>query len=366
MHKNSFLFLLLFTFLIKSCSPKEQPITKKEAIEFAKKLEYTIARRSSNMLDSVLYLPAFARRVANEFGVTYDRTLASQVSSAILKMKFGRETIKSLGKEGTFEFLQHYEKNKRHHIIFRLFADAGLNYYDLELIKFKNQIKAADIFMLTTGENWSKTLAQTMIVFAKHENKKQGKAAVKYLDHLEEIKALIKEKQFENAKKYYDRLPEDFKKEKVFMIMNISICAGLGNDLHKAALVQLESNFPNDASTQLFLMDSYLLDEDYDHALTAVDVIDSAVKIDPLLNFFRGNICSQKEDYAAAVGYYELLKKQKPEFADGIIELINGYFMLGENEKAKNLIVEYQFNKKFKQEKLQTIKSLYPDLVSDL
>jgi hypothetical protein len=71
-----------------------------------------------------------------------------------------------------------------------------------------------------------------------------------------------------------------------------------------------------------------------------------------------------KNDHAAAIVYYELLRKQKPGFADGIIELINSYIMTGENDKAKKLIAEYSANKKFDQAKLETIKMLYPGFVS--
>jgi uncharacterized protein YcbK (DUF882 family) len=38
--------------------------------------------------------------------------------------------------------------------------------------------------------------------------------------------------------------------------------------------------------------------------------------------------------------------------------------MTGENDKAKKLIAEYSANKKFDQAKLETIKMLYPDFVS--
>jgi hypothetical protein len=360
--KRSPLFLFLALSFIISCSPKEQPITEKEALDFAQKLELSVAKKSSNILDSIFYVPVFARRVANQSGETYNIKFVREVSGAILKMNLGKEILRSMGKTGTYEFLRHYEKDKHHHIVYRLFADDGLNYYDIELVKYNNEIKASDIFMLTSGEPLSKTLAHTLMLFTKHENEKKGKAT-QYQDHLREIKALIREHQFEDAKKYFEKLPASFKREKIFMIMNISICSNLGNDLHKQALVQLESKFPNDPSTQLFLIDSYLLDKDYDHALKAVNIIDSSVKIDPFLNYFRGNICSQKNDHAAAIVYYELLRKQKPGFADGIIELINSYIMTGENDKAKKLIAEYSANKKFDQTKLETIKMLYPDFV---
>jgi tetratricopeptide (TPR) repeat protein len=361
--KRRSLFLFFALSFIIGCSPKEQPITEKEAINFAQKLELSVAKKSSNMLDSIFYVPVFARRVANQSGETYNIKFVREVSGAILKMNLGKEILRSMGKTGTYEFLKHYEKDKHHHIVYRLFADDGLNYYDIELVKYNNEVKASDIFMLTSGESLSKTLAHTLVLFAKHENEKKGKAT-QYQDHIREIKALVREHQFEDAKRYYDKLPSSFKKEKIFMIMNISICSKLGDDLHKEALVQLESKFPNDPSTQLFLIDSYLLDKDYDHALKAVDIIDSSVKIDPLLNYFRGNICSQKNDHTAAIVYYELLKKQKPGFADGIIELINSYIITGETDKAKKLIAEYSANKKFDQAKLETIKMLYPDFVS--
>src|SRR5688500_5841959 len=174
MHKNSLLFLLLFTFLIEGCSPKEQPNTKKEAIEFAKKLEYTIAKRSSNMLDSVFYAPAFAKRIANHSGIKYNSKFVNNVSDAMHNLKWGKDIIRSMGKEGTYEFVRHYEKNQHHHAIFRLFSDEGFNYYDFELVKFNNQVKAVDIYVFSLGEDISKTFANTMNIFEKYEKEKQG------------------------------------------------------------------------------------------------------------------------------------------------------------------------------------------------
>ena len=58
--KRSPLFLFLALSFIISCLPKEQPITEKEALDFAQKLELSVAKKSSNILDSIfmcLYLP---------------------------------------------------------------------------------------------------------------------------------------------------------------------------------------------------------------------------------------------------------------------------------------------------------------------
>ena len=67
------------------------------------------------MLDSIFYLPAFARRVANQSGETYNIKFVREVSGAILKMNLGKEILRSMGKTGTYEFLKHYEKDKGIH-----------------------------------------------------------------------------------------------------------------------------------------------------------------------------------------------------------------------------------------------------------
>jgi tetratricopeptide (TPR) repeat protein len=360
------LFLcFLFGLFLNACSPKEQKLSKEEAIAFSQKLQAAMARQSPNMVDSIFYIPVFAKRVADYGNIAFNGKLMSNVSTAILNAKWGKEILRSMGKDGSFEFVRHYEKEKRHHAIFRLYSSAGVNYFDFELVKYKDEIKAADIYVFTLGQNISESLAEVIDIFEKHEKNKEGQEKYQYQKHLKEIKALIRERQFQDAKKYFDKLPESFKKERLFMVMNITICSELDDDLYKAALVQLESKFSNDPSTQLFLIDSYILDKDFDHALEAIDVLDNAVKTDPLLNFLRGNIYAQKEDYSKAIFCYEQLKKDKPEFDDGIIELMNAYFTTGEVEKGKELVSEYQENKSLDQEKLGTIKMLYPQYVSE-
>ena len=362
--KQLFVFSI-FTLLLSACSPKEQKLSKEEAIDFAQKIQASMRKQSPNMFDSIFYIPVFAKRVAAYGNLTFSGKLMGEVSTAILKAKWGKEILRSIGKDGSFEFVRHYEKEKHHHAIFRLYCSEGINYFDLELVRFKDQIKAADMYVFTLGQNISEALADVIDVFDKHEKGKSGQLKYQYQNHLKEIKALVRERQFEEAKKYFDKLPESFKKEKLFMVVNITICSELDEDLYKAALVQLESKYPNEPSTQLFLIDSYIIDKDFDHALNAVDILDSAVRTDPLLNFLRGNIYAQKEDYSKAILCYEQLKKDKPEFDDGIIELMNAYFTTGEVEKGKELVAEYQANKSLSQEKLETIKMLYPQYVSE-
>lgn len=362
--KKLFLFFLI-TALLAACSPKEQILTKEEAIAFSQKLESAMARQSSNMLDSIFYIPVLAKRVAENSNLKYNAKLLGDVSTAMAKANWGKEILRTVGKDGSFEFVRQYDKANHQHALFRLYTAGGLNYFDIELVKYKNEIKAADIYVYTLGQNISETLGEVVGIFENHEKDKTGDGKFNYQKHLKEIKALMREKQFEQAKKYYEKLPESFKKERLFMVMNITICAEIDEDKHKEALTLLESKFPDDPSTQLFLIDSYLLDKDFDHALNAVDVLDSAVKIDPFLNFLRGNIYAQKEDYAKAIEYYELLKKEKPAFDDALIELMNAYFVSGDLEKGQALVAEYQANKKYDQDKLEIIKMLHPQYVSE-
>jgi hypothetical protein len=89
------------------------------------------------------------------------------------------------------------------------------------------------------------------------------------------------------------------------------------------------------------------------------------VKPDPMLNFYRLNICGCIPEYTRGFRYFKLLKKQKPEFTTGIVELIYHYKLKMENDKAEKLVAEYYANKNFGQQKQEAIKVLYPDLVPD-
>lgn len=71
----------------------------------------------------------------------------------------GSKIVEAISKEGSYELVRIYEKDSKQHMIFpRLYSDGSINYHDMELKRKKGDIKIADIFVYTSGENLSVTI----------------------------------------------------------------------------------------------------------------------------------------------------------------------------------------------------------------
>lgn len=356
---KTIVLLLLLPIYLLSCTPEEQPITKEEAIAFAQRLETSIANGHSQLFDSIFANQAFADHIAKEAGEAMDKSYVKGLVVALQEKKIGREMLKNMGSDATYEFLHHYEKDKHHHLLFRIYGDAGINYHDLELAKFDDRIGLADMFIYLSGENISKTFIRTTSLLANHAKQESEKKMLNVAKSIQNIRNLINQQQYAEANKLYEQLPEKIKEDKALQLMNLTVLAKLDQEKYKLALEVYNKYFGNDPAAQFGLFDSYFLNEEYDKALNVVNVLDGTVK-DPLLNYYRALIYTKMGDRENTIKYLELLNKQKPDFGDGALELIANYIATGENEKAENLLGVYRGNKKFDQKKLESLRYLYP------
>ena len=157
--------LLLFAIsllLLTGCSPakKEQPVSKQEATTFAQTIESGIKRKDYTTLDHVIDIDLFANEIIKAADIKNQSSFKEGIKQELNSNKLSTEIIKTLGKNGTYQFIKAYEKTGHQHIIFRLYGDGGLNYHDFELVKYADKISAKDIFIYITGEPLSKTMAQ--------------------------------------------------------------------------------------------------------------------------------------------------------------------------------------------------------------
>jgi hypothetical protein len=356
---RTILLLFLLPFLIWSCSPKEQPITKEEAVVFAQRLQTSIENGHSQLFDSIFKNQAFVDRIAKEAGDVVDKAYVKGLIDGLKQKKIGREMLKNMGNDATYEFLHHYEKDKRHHLLFRIYSDAGINYHDLELVKFDDRIGVADMFIYLSGENISKTFIRTTTLLADHARQQSENNMLNVAKAIQEIRSLVNAQQYAKANALYEKLPATFKDDKAIQLMNLTVLAQLDQEKYKKALDVYNKHFGQDPAAQFGLFDSYFLNEEYDKALNVLDVLDGSVK-DPLLNYYRALIYTQMDDRANAIKYLELLYKQKPAFGDGVLELIANYIETEDEAKAEMLLAAYRNNKNFDQQKLENLKYLYP------
>lgn len=352
----------LLILLLAACSEQEKPVTPEEALKMAQTLESGIKTRNAAKFNEAFDVEALLERMKKEAGFKVNIATVKSMADGFRSGQMGTELIRSIGKGGSYELVKQYEKDKKQHLIFRLFGtDGKMNYHDLELVKKKDKIKIADMYIYLSGENLSTTLAQTLAMMEdNYDNMSQSEKDK--ITNMKRIRKLLGEGKHEEANKLYQQLPEILKQQKVLKIVNIEIASELGNDAYMAAMEDYERSFPNAPNLCLMKIDACIIKKDYQGALKAVNQLDSLIDKDVLLDYHRGLINNLTEDKEAQLMYFERLVKNKPDFGPGILELIVHYMENKAPEKAAPLFKRYKASSNADKDQIEALNLMYPDL----
>ena len=162
MNRLFYACLLTSALYFCSCSMPEKPVSKEEALKLAHRIEYSAANHDYSVLNNIFDEKELSRRISGEAGLFMSKTLIKGAIKGLQQDQYGKTVLDAMGKEGSYELIKQYEKDKKQHILFRLSGDNGMNYHDYELVKRDDAIKAADVFIYMTGENISKTIADAL------------------------------------------------------------------------------------------------------------------------------------------------------------------------------------------------------------
>ncbi|MDR3713147.1 MAG: hypothetical protein P4L51_10060 [Puia sp.] len=360
----SFSLLSLFSLsstLFIACSPPEKPVSRQEAMELARRIEGAALHRNPGLLDNIIDEQAFAKRVVAESGKFWSSGLRESAIEGIRSAHFGGQVMQALGKSGTYQLVKQYEKDNRQHLLFRMYAGGSLNYHDLELMKKEEDVRASDVYIYLSGENLSKTLSQALMM-VQDNMKNMPKDEIEKINGITTVKTLLAQKDFVKAGKYYDEFPDNFKKEKMFQLIHIQICEGMGDSSYAKALGEYRSLFPHDPNMYLMMIDVYVLQKDYPKALEAVNKLDSMINKDPFQDYYRGLLYKLMGDTVRSRVYLERLHANMPGFGDGTIELIASYVKTGDLDKAVQLARRSRDDRSVSSEKMEMLRTFYPGL----
>ncbi len=174
------------------------------------------------------------------------------------------------------------------------------------------------------------------------------------------IRACLENAGYAKAGEYYDRFPPRLKNQKLFQLMHIRICQGMGNEPYVSALNEYNALFPNDPDMYLMMIDTCVLQKDYQKALQVVNKLDSSIDKDPFLDYYRGMMYNLMTNTTQSKTCLERLHVNMPGFGEGTVELIGIYLRTGEKDKAVKLFRESEGNRSVSPERLETLSKLYP------
>ena len=356
--RRSYVLLLFPALVLYSCSIPETPVTKAEALALGRRIERSAVNRDYTLLNNIFDEKALSRRISSEGGLFMSKDVIKGALEGFQQGQYGKAVIDALGKSGTYEMIKQYEKDKKQHILFRLYGDGNVNYHDYELVKRDEAIKAADVFIYISGENLSKTIADALQL----TNVNMPKEDIEKINKIKSIKSFMSRDENEKALEVYNELPDVVKKEKAYQMIHIRICSKLDNEKYVQALNEYRALYPKDPNMYLMMVDAYVLQKDYPMALESVNKLDSLIDKDPYQDYQRGLLYLLMKDTTKAQESFERLHVNMPKFRKGTVELMETYLYKDNTAKAIQLLKQARDSNYLDQENLETIYSYHPDL----
>ena len=350
---------LLFISIFASCRPPEKPVTKQEALAFAKKIEVAAIEHNQNFLDNVIDQKYFAIVVLRESHQLFNPGLSKQAKTVIEELHVGQQIVSTTQKIGMFKLLRQYEKDSHQHLLFRYFADdADLNYYDFELTGGDQGVKADDLYVYSSGEELSDKITGSLLESGKDKSDED-----KQNDRLiADANQYLKGGNPDEAYSYYDQLPDKLKKEKTQQKLHIEIANKLGDSDYRAAVNEYKSIYPDDPYIYITI-----LRQGYKHlgdtaALDALNRFETFLPSDPFLDFYRGVIYQHLNNPAESRLAFYRFHSRWPLFGPVVGQLITNQMQAGHPDSAALLVTEAQRLNNITPEQLAAIKKAFPTM----
>lgn len=345
-----------------SCNPPDPPVSKQEAVDFAKRIERSVTQQNEKFLDNIFDEKRFTQRVLSEAHQRFNLSLATEAKTAITETHWGHQVVAATTGAGTYSLVHQYEKDGHQHLLFRLFQASGaINYHDFELVKTDQGVKAVDVYVYLSGEELSKILAESLVLVSDKLSDMTPDEQSKLL-HIKKINELVENGKADEAGQYFDQIPADLKKQRIFQQIHLRIASKLGDSIYLEALNEYKSSFPQDPNLYLLMLDAYVMEKDYPKALSAVNHLDSALHTDPFLDFYRALVYKLETDPARSRMALEHLHRNMPTFAKGTAELMDNYINAGFTDSAAILLKQAVADSSINPTQVEAIEQVYPNL----
>lgn len=243
-------------------------------------------------------------------------------------------TIAGLVKQSArFSLLRMREVEGQTRLIYRLLIPGGgVSYFEM---KVSPAMKVSDVYIFTSGEWLSETIRRLYLQSAAEASqglldKLKGKEQVflKNLPTLTGMQKALAAKDNAKVLELYKSLPEQLKKEKLFLTMRVQAALPVDEKEYIQAIDDFRAAFANDPASDLMAIDGFFLSKKYDLAIAAIERLNKTIGGDAYLGFLRGRayaVWGKAEESKAALA--EAVKMEP--------SLVDPYWLLVEHALAE-------------------------------
>lgn len=341
----------IFTLLLSCCFSiifaqnfaVNDSINDAAVIKFGEQLQHSFYEKEASFFVDNFDKDGFAEKIVLSAKETNDNKKIKRFNTSF-KIGFFNgfdvfplKIIESMENDNSYDIVNFYysDVEKRYHLLFRMFSDEeGLNYHDYQLNYINEKFLIEDLYIYSTGEYLSETLRQLYLMSIPKEYMKDidiSKERTGNIFFIVQYKQLVEKKEYKKAFDLLNNLEGDIKNQKIFYTLKIQVASEINEVYYMEAIDELLKKFPDDASTQLMAIDYYTMLKDYNSTMSALNALQEATE-DDFVEYVKGNIAWEFEDYEGAEKAYSYIMNEYPNFEMAKISLLYLYDFLEKHE----------------------------------
>lgn len=216
-------------------------------------------------------------------GNTYEKEVFKGIVKGLESLP--NKILSSVKNGGYYDFISYkYNQEERYYsILLRMFSEeTGINYHEYRVSKNGGEFKFNDIYVYTSGEYLSETITRIFMVSI-IKNKKKHLFGHDNLKELIKINKSLKMASTGKVVKAYDLIltvKGKLKKGRYYHLIKSQIAALVSDDTYKTSMEEMLKQFPNDNKLALNYIDYYLLNNEFDKTIKALNELQQKTEDD--------------------------------------------------------------------------------------
>lgn len=334
-------------------TPTTPRLYKKDYENFASEIENYINKGNADFFNEHFKIEPIIKDITSRIKgpQDYEKGFTEGVKTSI---DAGKEIVSSLGKKGHYKLLKINILSNKVTALFRLVAEDGINYHEVELASDNDiDIFIKDFCIYRGGMPFSETLEKLYlsslldvkkeVSFA--ENTAREQLFLENLPKISEINELSQISGYKDAVEAIAALPLELQNDRMVQIMNLNLSYNVGEKTFAKAENQFRKAFDNDKILDFMMLDFAFLANDKNNILSRVDKLNRSLGNDPYLHTIKAEIYKSFEKKALVENLLEKAIDEEPNTE--MLYWKYGRFLLDEKRHAEAVELFSFMQKKF-------------------
>lgn len=303
-------------------------VTEEECVAFAESLEAAVLAGDSGGFHAAVDWDAILDEVTKdiEADTTQGRGFEKGFRSTLSQNGLGSQIVGVVQAGGSYTFIRAHEEDGQFRALFRLVhpESAGVNYHDMPLHRTAGgSIKAADIYILLSGEFLSQTIRRTYVMaVSSNPGGLLGRLAgwesdfARHVNDCQKMNEAVQAGRGSEALGIYRKLPASLKRDKNVLLVRLRAAQQSGDDEYASAIGAFRRCHPQDPCIDFLSIDGHILRKEYPQALEAVARAEKSVGHDAYFDVLRASIHLLAGEHDAARECAERAAAEEPTLID--------------------------------------------------